>query len=163
MTAHAGRRPISARQAGNGISITVHPSAWPRTRLLLALSIWFAPFVGWFLFVSAYTKRSPFLFAFLPLIVVPMIERIIIGTTAFIDMLVSRAPFMVPIFEDMGGNEFVFDDEERLMDMAREGISLWSVIDIGGFVTSGSVWLGLIVCALFSTAAIYVRRYRDDS
>ena len=36
-------------------------------------------------------------------------------------------------------------------------------IDIVKFLTSPSLWAGVIVCGLFVTAAIYVRRYRDDS
>jgi len=36
-------------------------------------------------------------------------------------------------------------------------------VDVGRFVGSPSVWLGLVVCVLFCTAAIYVRRYRDES
>jgi len=31
------------------------------------------------------------------------------------------------------------------------------------FLTSPTMWGGVIVCALFVTAAIYVRRYRDES
>ena len=33
-------------------------------------AIWMSPFIGWFLFVSAYTKRSPLLMAFLPLVLI---------------------------------------------------------------------------------------------
>ena len=32
-----------------------------------------------------------------------------------------------------------------------------------GFLLSPSVWAGIVVCGLFVTAAIYVRRYRDES
>jgi len=38
-----------------------------------------------------------------------------------------------------------------------------SMVDVGKFLTSAEVWLGLAVCGLFLTAAIYVRRYRDDT
>ena len=31
------------------------------------------------------------------------------------------------------------------------------------FLTSVSLWTGVIVCGIFVTAAIYVRRYRDES
>ena len=36
-------------------------------------------------------------------------------------------------------------------------------IDIGKFLTSPAMWAGVVVCGLFVTAAIYVRRYRDES
>jgi ABC-2 type transport system permease protein len=38
---------------------------------LLATPLWLSPFIGWFLLVSAYTKRSPLLAAFLPIILLP--------------------------------------------------------------------------------------------
>ena len=137
---------------------------WAATLIvLLALSIWVSPFVGWFLFVSGFTKRSPFLTAFLPLIVLPMLERILIGTTLFTEMLLARMPFAVPIIRRVGEDEFAIESESELLDLAREGISLLSFIDVGRFLGSPSVWIGAVVCGLFCTAAVYVRRYRDES
>ncbi len=131
---------------------------------VLALSVWVAPFVGWFLFVSAFAKRSPFLLAFLPLVVVPMLERILLGSAVFADMLLDRAPFAVPIIRSFSeGDLEITDYEEQVMELAQSGVSLMSVIDVGRFLSSPAVWLGLVVCALFCTAAIYVRRYRDES
>lgn len=130
--------------------------------LLLALSIWSAPFIGWFLFVSAYTKRSPFLMAFLPLVVLPMLEKIFLGSSAFAKMLLDRAPFNVPIFEGIDAAE-LFEDEAEFLELAESGVSLLSFIDLGRFFTSLEVWLGLAVCGAFCFGAIYMRRYRDDS
>lgn len=130
---------------------------------LLALSIWVAPFVGWFLFVSAFTKRSPFLFAFLPLIVLPMLERIFIGSNVFFETLVSRAPFAVPIVKSFSEDSLDFESEAQLMELAQSGVSLLSIIDVGRFLSSPGVWLGVVVCGVFSAAAIYVRRYRGES
>jgi hypothetical protein len=42
-------------------------------------------------------------------------------------------------------------------------LSLLGLMDFGGFLASPGLWLGMIVCGLFTAAAIYVRRYRDDS
>jgi hypothetical protein len=49
------------------------------------------------------------------------------------------------------------------MMVNEEVVSLLAHIDVGRFLLSPSVWVGVIVCGLFATAAIYVRRYRDDS
>ena len=137
---------------------------WTATFIgLLALSVWVSPFIGWFLFVSAFAKRSPFLFAFLPLIVIPMVEKILIGSTVFVDMLMDRAPFAVPIIRNFADINIEIESEAELMELAQSGLSLLSVIDFGRFLTSPGVWLGLAVCGLFCTAAIYVRRYRDES
>ena len=57
--------------------------------------------------------------------------------------------------------EQLFDEHDFIGD--AELVSLVAYIDIGKFLTSPAMWAGVVVCGLFITAAIYVRRYRDDS
>jgi len=40
---------------------------------------------------------------------------------------------------------------------------LLDLIDIGKFMAHPETWIGIIVCGLLTTAAIYVRRFRDES
>jgi ABC-2 type transport system permease protein len=129
---------------------------------LLAIPLWLSPYIGWFLLVSAYTKRSPLLAAFLPIIIVPMLERSLVGTTIFADAFFVRSVKM-PLFSGMESAEVFFENAEGMHRMAESGISLWSLLDLSGFLMHPGLWLGLLVCATFTTAAIYVRRYRDDS
>ena len=127
--------------------------------LMLMLPIWFSPFIGWFLFVSAWTKRSPLLTAFLPLFVVPMIEYFILRTHFIGEAIESRFS-QWPMFS--GIDPETFFDEEAFA--AREdAVSLLAFIDVGDFLLSPAMWAGVAVCGLFITAAIYVRRYRDES
>jgi hypothetical protein len=56
----------------------------------------------------------------------------------------------------------IFDDE-NFRNLRLEDLSLLNLLDISKLLSSIELWLGLIVCGLFATAAIYVRRYRDDS
>ncbi len=137
---------------------------WTATLIgVLVLPIWSAPFIGWFLFVSAFAKRSPFLFAVLPLIVIPMLERILFGTSVFAEMLYDRNPFNMPILKDMPALENADFEGDDLLALAESGVNVLQFIDIGRFLTSGSVWIGVIVSGLFCSAAVYVRRYRDES
>ena len=69
----------------------------------------------------------------------------------------------MPIIRSFSEGDLDIDSEEQLLELAQSGVSLMSIIDIGRFVSSPGVWLGLVVCGLFCTAAIYVRRYRDES
>ncbi len=133
---------------------------WAATLIVfVALPLWMSPFLGWFLFVSAFTKRSPLLVAFLPILVVPMLERIIFGSAIFSEAIFVRTGKM-PLFRGMESADFF--DEDKL-SVSGEAISLLARIDLARFLTSPSLWLGLVVCALFTTAAIYMRRYRDES
>ena len=127
---------------------------------IMAVPVWLSSFIGWFLFVSAWTKRSPFLVASMPIIVVPLVERTVFGTTFLMQAIWERTGTM-PLF---GVSESTFEFFE-LEDFALEAdsISLLALIDLGKFLSSPSMWAGLLVCGLFVTGAIYVRRFRDES
>ena len=98
--------------------------------------------------------------AFLPLIVVPMLEYFVLRTHLIGDAIESRFN-QLPLFSGTSTLENIFDDQEFISN--AEVFSLLAYIDIGKFLTSPAMWAGVVVCGLFITAAIYVRRYRDDS
>lgn len=129
--------------------------------ILLAVPIWMAPLLGWFLFISAWAKRGPLLRATLPIAVLPILEYIVFRSWTLGEAIVTRLRLdTIPIFSSIFKSGF---DDDDLHSLLSENSSLVSWLDYGKFLTSVEVWAGLIVCALFVTAAIYVRRYRDDS
>ena len=67
---------------------------------------------------------------------------------------------MLPLFRGMEMEGF-FDEES--LHINEEVVRLLSHLDVAKFLTSPSMWAGVVVCGLFITAAIYVRRYRDES
>jgi len=127
--------------------------------IMILLPIWFSPFIGWFLFVSAWTKRSPLLMAFLPLIIVPTVEYWVFRTHLVGDAMQSRFT-RLPIFKNIDP-QTLFDEKDFLA--SADAVNLLGFIDIGGFLASPHMWAGLFACGLFMTGAIYVRRYRDES
>jgi ABC-2 type transport system permease protein len=127
--------------------------------VLIASGIWMSPFIGWFLFVSAWTKRAPLLMAFMPLILVPLLEWIFLRTSFFASAVWDRNDAL-PLFKALDFETFF---EEEHWRAGIDKISLLEHIDIVKFLTSPAMWGGVIVCGLFVTAAIYVRRYRDES
>jgi len=127
--------------------------------VVMASGIWMAPFIGWFLFVSAFAKRAPWLMAFMPLILIALLEKIILRTSIFAEKVLGRGDGM-PIFQG-GDFERLFDEERwRLTESAS---SLLAYIDVMQFITSPAMWAGVLVCGLLSTGAIYVRRFRGES
>ena len=136
---------------------------WAATLVfLLALPLWLAPFTGWFLLVSAFTRRSPFLTAALPIAILPLLEKMIFDSAVFAEAFFVRSVKM-PLFIDLSTMERIFDDVDSLASIGNAELSLLGLMDIGGFLGNPGLWLGLVVCGLFTAAAIYVRRYRDDS
>ena len=129
---------------------------------ILTLPLWLSPFIGWFLFVSALAKRSPFLIAFLPMVILPMLEKIIFGTSLFAQAFFERS-IQMPLFRGLDMSDFMSDSGIDKEVIAESGLSLLSLIDFGGFLASPGLWAGFVVCGLFTAAAVYVRRFRDET
>jgi len=127
--------------------------------VVIALAIWMSPFIGWFLLVSAYTKRSPLLMAFMPLIIIGLLEGIILKSHVFAENVLARGDGL-PLFRKMNIEKFFDDEEWRISEGAT---NLVAHLDVVQFITSPAMWAGVLVCGLLSTAAIYVRRFRDES
>ncbi len=130
--------------------------------LLLALPLWLSPFIGWFLFVSAFTKRSPLLVAAMPIVLLPMFERLFFGTSVMAEALFVRS-IKFPLFSGVDNMDLIFQESDDLAKLAEAELSVFGLLDLGNFLASPQLWIGLVVCGLFTAAAIYVRRYRDES
>jgi ABC-2 type transport system permease protein len=130
--------------------------------LLLALPLWLSPFIGWFLFVSAFTKRSPLLVAAMPIILLPMFERLFFDSKLLAEAFFLRS-IQFPLFTGVDNMDLIFQEGEDLAKLAEEELSVFALLDLGNFLASPQLWLGIVVCGLFTAAAIYVRRYRDES
>ena len=127
--------------------------------VVISTGIWMSPFIGWFLLVSAYTKRSPLLMAFMPLILIGLLEGIILRTHVFAENVLGRGEGL-PIFRSVDIERFFNEEQWRIAEGAT---SLLTHLDVVRFITSPAMWAGVVVCGLLSTGAIYVRRYRDES
>ncbi len=112
--------------------------------LLFIHGFWYAPYYSWFLLVSAWARRAPFLWATLPLLTVGFLEKLVFNTTHFANFLGNR-------FMGGGGAEFP-PDASSMNPMAA--------LNLGGFLTSPGLWIGLIVTAAFLAAAVRLRRNR---
>ena len=133
---------------------------WAATLIIaVAMPLWLSPLIGWFLFVSVFTRRSPLLIAFLPMFVVPMLEKMVSSTSLFWDAIFVRS-VRPPLFKGIDVSR-IFDEDN--FQIAADTASLLAKIDLARFLSSPSMWLGLVVCGLFTTAAIYIRRYRGES
>jgi len=131
--------------------------------VLIALPIWMAPLIGWFLFVSAWAKRGPLLRATLPIATLPILEYIVFKSWNLGEAILTRMRLdAMPIFDGIKQFGAGFDEDD-VQSMLAENISLVSWLDYRSFLTSIEVWAGLLVCGLFAGAAIWLRRYRDDS
>ena len=114
-------------------------------------ALWYAPVTAYLLLASAWAPKSPFLWAVLPPIALSMLEKIAFGSDWVTEFLKDRmgAPL-----------EALFDDEHvksgalQPLDMAES---------IANLLASPGMLVGLVGAAALLAAAIWVRRYRDET
>jgi ABC-2 type transport system permease protein len=132
--------------------------------LMAAVSVlWYAPLVAYLLLVSAWSPRSPFLWASLPPVAVVMLERIAFGTAYVQTFLVHRflGPFKAMVNDTSATPGVVVRQHSGELDITT------TAADLGGrildFVISPSMLVGLLGAAALIALAIWGRRYREEN
>jgi ABC-2 type transport system permease protein len=111
--------------------------------MLTVHGLWYAPFYGWLLLVSAAAPRAPFVWAVLPPFVIWGVEKIAFNTTHFLSLLKVR----------------LTGPPDPEMTMARNTDFMSTLIPHHFFDQPG-LWAGLAVAAVFLAIAVRLRRYR---
>ena len=144
---------------------------WAPSRLLsvwmlaaygaVAFGLWFAPFHCFFLAVSAWARRATLVWSSSPLLLM-LVERAVTGQT-LLGQLLGRyiGGFLSTAFAHrfrvtIGGEEEVTETLEEA-DLDALG-NIWAWMDPVGLLTSPMLWVGLIVAASFTAAAVLLRR-----
>jgi ABC-2 type transport system permease protein len=140
---------------GSGISPAVF---WSQLKLvqssvalfyaLTVVALWHAPIYGWLLLISAWAKRATFLWAVLPVFAIFVLERIAFGSMHFAYFLRYR---LIGWFQ-------------QAFILGAPGAAPANPLDLlapGKFVTTPSLWLGLLFAAGCLAAAVRLRRYRE--
>jgi ABC-2 type transport system permease protein len=135
--------------------------AWLRTTLVFFLclvlgALWYAPVAAALLLVSAWARRAPMMWATLPLIFAPILERIAFGTHYLGSFLRYRTNGIWQLLAQ-GGPPMVSGHHARGVD------TLLSTLNFGRAFTSVDLWLGVAAAAALLYVTIRVRRYRDDT
>jgi ABC-2 type transport system permease protein len=127
----------------------------------LTAMLWYAPFVGYLMLASAWAPRSPFLWAVLPPVAIWIIEAVVMRSTYAGDFIKERL-FVLPFIE-----------RNQAAWMGHAVVSSGDKIDrltsydlyamLGSFYRTPELWGGVIAAALLLAAAMWVRRYRDET
>jgi ABC-2 type transport system permease protein len=141
----------SAVLLGSGQSLWSHMSLlqmWTMLlyHLLAIHALWFAPFYGWMLLVSAWARRAPLLWATVPLLAIGVVEKVALGSSYLSNLLLYRfgnGPEGVP-----------FTTGSMAMSHSMPVLPVWR------FLLSGGLWIGLAITAAFLLAAARIRRNR---
>ena len=136
---------------GSGVNIAAlwtdvsffHVSLVLLYHLLTVHGLWYAPFYGWLLFVSAWAPRGPFIWAFLPPFVICVVEKIAFNTSNFLALLQDRL---------LGqGGSMASDNHPK---------DFMATLIPEHFFSAPGLWVGLAIAAAFLAAAVRLRRYQ---
>jgi ABC-2 type transport system permease protein len=142
----------SAIFAANGISAAALWNPLPFFHLWRMLFIhlvaghglWYAPIYAWFLLVSAWARRAPFLWAVLPPFVLAVMEKVAFNTSHLAAILQSRFSGGPPVSEAATG-------------MSMEAMTSFT---LGELLASPGLWIGFAIATAFLAAAVRLRRDR---
>lgn len=153
---------------GQSAGIMWHPQAIAGGMLLAAVwcvsaMFWFAPVIGYLMLASAWAPRGPFLWAVLPPAGLYMIERVLFHTNYVGDFIKERLFGVLRIVRP----ERVAETEPKTAEEAGDMVVRLSELDLAGslrdFYTSADLWLGVVAAAVLVAAAMWLRRYRDET
>ncbi len=119
---------------------------------LIVLALWHAPLYMWFLLVSGYARRATFLWAVFPPLAIAALEYIAFHSHYFGSMLLDRL---------IGFDASAFDLKDKNGVPIDAHFIPLAQLAPGRFLTSPGLWLGLAFAAIFSVAAVRLRRYRE--
>jgi len=143
-----GSAVLAAKGSSPAIPWTYVP--WVQTAIgmlygMAAHALWFAPIFGWLLLVSAWAKRSPFLWAFMPFFAAMVLEKIAFGT--------QYVWFLVGYRITGGMRAFKADIKDPITQLSQ--------LDPLSFLALPGLWLGLVFAVVCIAAAVRLRRRRE--
>jgi ABC-2 type transport system permease protein len=143
----------SAVLLGSGLSVAklwTHVPLFQMSLMLLyhLLTVhvfWYAPIYGWLLLASAWARRAAFLWAGLPLFAIFIVEKIAFNTSHFVSWL-----------------EYRIAGPQAFPSTPPGSIPMEAMVtlDLGKFLSTPGLWVGLAAAAAFFAAAARLRRYR---
>ena len=134
----------------------------------LALALWHAPIYAWFILVSGWAKKAPFLWGVLPPLALIIVEQVGFGTKYVARLVNYRlagamdAAFSKPVVLPMHAlHEHVAKNPGA--HRGADGVPVFGIaqIDPVHFLSTPGLWTGLLVAAAFLAAAVWMRRTRE--
>ena len=118
--------------------------------------LWYAPLVAYLMLASAWAPKGPFLWAVLPPVALTVLEKVVLGTSHVGDFIGARIKGPLRLLESGMQTGANGDTTLHLSQLDLAG-------GLRDFYSSPELWLGLVAAGLLLAAAMWVRRYRDDT
>lgn len=122
--------------------------------------LWYAPVLAYLMLASAWAPKGPFLWAVLPPVAILLLERVVLYSQYVSDFIAGR---LFGLYKLLGRRE---DGGVSDVEGASEVTKLSNIDLVGSlkeFYSSPDLWLGVLAAGLLLAAAMWVRRYRDET
>ena len=122
--------------------------------------LWYAPVLAYLMLASAWAPKGPFLWAVLPPVAILLLERVVLYSQHVGDFIAGR---LFGLYKLLGRRE---DGGVSDVEGASEVTKLSNIDLVGSlkeFYSSPDLWLGVLAAGLLLAAAMWVRRYRDET
>jgi ABC-2 type transport system permease protein len=149
-------------------SVLWQPELWLQLHVLwlyviVTTAIWFLPFTGWLMLVSAWAKRAVALWLVLPPLALYGIEQWFFGSHFVGSQLTERAVgYLSRAFYDHS-NPAAWATTAIGTDTITAPTSVWRLLNPVGFVSSPATWIGVLVGAAMIYGAIQLRLRRTET
>jgi ABC-2 type transport system permease protein len=159
---------VSVRAGASVAGALWHLDVWLQLQvlwlyLIVTVAIWYLPFSGWLLVVSASAKRAVMLWSILPPLALFLLERWFFGTHYLGSVLYDRLAGYLPLaFRDNSG-EGALASVVVGQDVSHGPQSVWQILDPVAFVSSAATWIGLAIGAALVAVAIQLRLRRTET
>jgi ABC-2 type transport system permease protein len=117
---------------------------------IVALVLWYAPYAAYLLLASAWAKRSVYVWAFIPPVMLAVMERTVFGTSYVWGFMRRSFSELFRLVFHLNGTA------DRAAGVAHGGP--WAGMDPGPLLQSVPFWVGLALAVLMVWAAITLRR-----
>ena len=129
--------------------------------LIFITAVWFLPVSAYLLVMSAWAKRSVMLWSILPPLALVLSERLFMGTHVIAKMLGERLSLPADAFNaNPGSGAWVTTIVDH--DTIRTPSSIWSFLNLGGFLSSPATWIGAAIGVVLIVCAIQLRMRRSE-
>lgn len=122
----------------------------------LIASLWYAPVVAALLVISAWARRSPWVWATVPIWVAYLVEKIAFGTHYTTSFVAYRLTYFFSSPKYSG-------DSAASSHTASEAQKLVTELNVTPLLFNVDLWLGVVAAAGLMYVAVRLRRYRDDT
>ena len=157
---------ISVRASSSIGGALWHADPWFQSQvlwlyLIVTAAIWYLPVVAYLLVVSSWARRAVMLWSLLPPIALILAERWLLGTQVIAAQLWERVVGLAGAFNtDPGEGSWMITTFGN--GTLRTPSSIWSFLNLAGFLSSPETWIGVGVGVALIVCAVQLRTRRTE-